>query len=335
MEARHHVTASKGDKQLHVFVAGVKEKLHACRELVHALARLCGHVDHIVAIEHVAQLCQNEWIGLVNLVNNDDLRRSFLAGFLHDVVDNLVHRFNLLERERVRPIDHVQHEICGEDFFQRGLEGFHQLSRQVAHEADGVGEDDLAAVGKLGSACGGIQRGEQGILNQHACARHRVDEGGLSSIGVAGNCDLRHGGTLTLRAFDLTGGLHRFEFFAQQRHLGTDAATVRLDLGFTRTTQAHTAVGTGTATCLARKIATPTTRVRVEVLQLRQGDLRLAFLGLRMLCKDVQNEHGAVNDLGVESTLEGRELAGGELTIADDGIGAGSGHNIFELCSLA
>ena len=87
----------------------------------------------------------------------------------------------------------MQHNIGGQYLFQGGFEGLDQLRGQVADKPDGVGEDDLAAVGKRGTASGGVQRGKECVLHQHAGAGHGVDERGLSSIGVAGNGYLRDG----------------------------------------------------------------------------------------------------------------------------------------------
>ena len=54
-----------------------------------------------------------------------------------------------------------------------------------------------------------------------------------------------------------------------------------------------------------------------------------------MLGKDVKDEHGAVNDLGVKRTLECGELAGVKLTIADHGIGTGGLDDIAQFLHLA
>ena len=333
--AGHHIAAGEGNLQLDVAIAGVEEELHARGKLVDSLARARGYVDDVLVVEYVAQLGEHQRVGLVDLIDHDDLGRGLLPGFGHNVIDDLVDRLNLLEREWVRAIDHVQHDIGGQHLFQGGFEGFDQLRGQVADKADGVGEYDLAAVGKRGTASGGVQRGKECVLHQHAGAGHGVNERGLSGVGVAGNGYLRDSRALTLGTLDLTGGLHSAQLLAQPGHLRADAAAIRLDLGLTGTAQADAAIGAGAAARLARKVAAPTTGMGVEVFQLCQGDLRLALFGLGVLGKDVKDEHRAVNDLGVKRALESGELARIELAIAYHGIGAGGLDDVAQFLDLA
>ena len=50
-----------------------------------------------------------------------------------------------------------------------------------------------------------------------------------------------------------------------------------------------------------------------------------------MLGENVEDEHGPVNNLDVESLFQGDHLAGRKLTIADHGINIGGLNDIFEL----
>ena len=114
------------------------------------------------------------------------------------------------------------------------------------------------------------------------------------------------------------------ELAAQLGHLGVDPAPVGLDLGLTGATATDAAAaGADPATGLAGEVATPAAQPLHQVLQLGQLDLRLALLGLRVLGEDVEDQRGAVDDLDLDPVLEVAQLAGRELAVADDGVGAG------------
>ena len=144
-------------------------------------------------VEYVTQLGEHQRVGLVDLIDHNNFGRCLLACCRDDVINYLVYRLDLLEREWVRAVDHVQHNIGGQHLFQGGFERLDQLRGQVADKADGVGEDDLAAVGKRGTASRGVQRGKECVLHQHAGAGHGVNERRLSGVGVAGYGYLRDG----------------------------------------------------------------------------------------------------------------------------------------------
>ena len=54
-----------------------------------------------------------------------------------------------------------------------------------------------------------------------------------------------------------------------------------------------------------------------------------------MLSEDVEDESGAVHDLGTYDVLQRAALGGGELTIDDDRVGTHSANHLSELPGLA
>src|SRR5699024_7175211 len=131
-----------------------------------------------------------------------------------------------------------------------------------------------------------------------------------------------------------TGGVHAGEFTAQTRHVGTQSTAVRLDLRLTWTTQAHTTVGTGATTGLAREAATPATHTGDEVFHLGQRHLCLTLTGFGVLGEDVQHQHRAVHDLDVEFTFQRDQLGGAEFTVTDHGVRAGGLDDLLEFTDL-
>src|SRR6516165_3507667 len=79
----------------------------------------------------------------------------------------------------------------------------------------------------------------------------------------------------------------------------------------------------------------PAAQPRQQVLELRQFHLRLALLAAGVLREDVQDEGGAVDDLHLHHALQPSQLAGGELVVADDRVGAGRHHQGRQLGGLA
>ena len=64
------------------------------------------------------------------------------------------------------------HEQVGRgDLLERRAEGLDELVRQVADEADGVGERVVAPVGVAARGGRGVEGGEQRVLDQHARRR--------------------------------------------------------------------------------------------------------------------------------------------------------------------
>src|SRR5690606_19838663 len=151
-----------------------------------------------------------------------------------------------------------------------------------------------------------------------ARAGETVEQGGLAGVGVAGDDDRGHLVALALLPLDLAAGLHLRDLPAHLRHLLADAAPVRLDLGLTGTAGGEAAALA--AAHLAGQRLTPAAQPRQHVLHLRERDLRLALPGLGVLGEDVEDQRRAVDDLDLDDVLEVDELAGAELTVADDGV---------------
>ncbi len=130
--------------------------------------------------------------------------------------------------------------------------------------------------------------------------------------------------------------LHVGELATQLGDAGVDAAAVGLDLGLTGTTATDAAtLRADAATGLARQVAAPATETLLHVAQLGQLDLRLPLTALRVLGEDVEDQRSAVDDLDLDAVLEVPELAGRQLAVADDGVGATDADDLAEALDLA
>ena len=253
-----------------------------------------------------------------------------------DLVQHLADRLDLRQRVRVRTVHHVQQQIRVRDLLQRRAERLDDVVRQVPDEPDGVGERVHPAVGRRRPAGGRVQGREQRVLDQDTGTGDLVQQRGLARVGVARDRDRRDRVPAALLAHRRPRALHVLQLAAQLGDLGVDPAPVGLDLGFTGTTATDTATGRADAsTGLAGQVATPTTQPLLHVLQLGQLDLGLAFLALRVLGEDVQDQRGPVDHLDLELVLQVAQLRGGQLAVGDHRVGAERRDQVAQVGHLA
>jgi hypothetical protein len=226
-------------------------------------------------------------------------------------------------------------EVGLADLLQRRAERLDQLVRQVPDEAHRVGQRVDPALGGAGLAGSGVQGGEQRVLDQHAGPGEPIEQTGLAGVGVTRDRDAGHRVPPAAGPLGLADGRHAGDLASQPGDPRTDAPPVGLELGLTRTAQADAAVAAGRAAGLPAHRLTPTAQARQQVLQLRQLDLGLALLALRVLGEDVQDQGDPVDDLDLGLGLQVAQLAGRELAVADDGVGTGRGHDSAQVADLA
>ena len=162
-----------------------------------------------------------------------------------------MHRGHLTERIRVGAVHDVQQQIGVHRLLQGRAERFDQVVGQMPDEPDGVSEGVHAAVCCLSAPGGGVEGGEERVLNQHARTGQPVEQRTLARVRVP---DDRHAGHLVARALrplGLADGVQLAQPAPQHLDAGLDAATVGLDLGLARTTATDTGPGCGATTSLA------------------------------------------------------------------------------------
>ncbi len=227
----------------------------------------------------------------------------------------------------------MQDEVGVADLLHRGAERLDEVVGQVTDEADRVGQGVDPAARRLGPAHGRVEGGEQCVLHQHARAREAVEQRGLACVGVAGDGDRGHLVAAPFLPLDVAAGLHLRDLPAHLRHLLADPSPVGFDLGLTGAAGGHAA--TAAATHLPGQRGTPAAQSRQHVLHLRERDLCLTLPGLGVLGEDVEDQGGPVDDLHLDDVFEGDELAGAELAVADDGVGAALHDDVPQLAGLA
>ena len=121
------------------------------------------------------------------------------------------------------------------------LEGLDQLVGQLLDEADGVGQQVVAA-GELEAAGGRVEGVEEPVPHPDLGAGQRVQQRRLAGVGVAGEGDPRQRGALAPGAHHAAVALEPAEPAAQGRDPVAGEAAVGLDLALARAPGADAAV---------------------------------------------------------------------------------------------
>jgi hypothetical protein len=169
------------------------------------------------------------------------------------------------------------------DLFEGGAEARNECVGKVADEADGIGEQDLAAGRKLQLPKFGVESGEHAGRFEHTGLGEGIEEGALAGVGVADEGD--HGdrdclAALPLLVADAADGV---ELGLDLVDAKVDLAAIGLELGFAR------AAGSDATTKL-RHGATASGEAGQLVFELGEFYLELALAGLGVAGEDVEDE---------------------------------------------
>ena len=140
--------------------------------------------------------------------------------------------------------DH-EHDVGERGLLERAGERVDELVRQLADEADRVGEHVVAVVVAVAPR-GRVERLEQAVAHRDLGVGERVEERRLAGVGVAGERDERHAGAEAPGALRAAGARHLLDAAAQRLDALAHHAAVDLHLGLAR--PAHVDAGAQTAT---------------------------------------------------------------------------------------
>jgi len=268
----------------------------------------------------------------------------------------VVHHEALLLPAGVARVDHVQEEIGLADFVERGAEARDEMVRELADEADGVGEKQTGGPGdretRTGRAPSGlpvrrssrlqrhfprqrIQRRKQPVLHHDlaisrsrriARAQKRAKDRALAGVRVADQ--RRAERTLATLALDLARLLHFDEPLLEHPDPVADESAVGLELRLAGAPHADAAAE-------LLEVRPQLFESRQRVLELRQLHLELRLRAPRPECEDIENELGAVDDAFAELGFEGLALARREFLVEEHQRRLETGDQRLELLDLA
>ncbi len=206
------------------------------------------------------------------------------------LLEGLVDDPQLLFIARMGNIDDVQQNIGLADFIQRTFEAFHEVVGQLADKSDGVAEQERCIL-KDYFAGSRIEGGKELILGEDVALAQEIHERGFADVSVADQCDAdKFSAVLTLGECLFVDLL---QTAAQQGDLIAGDPAVSLDFRLTRTP------GPDTAPQPFEVIPHPA-KPWQNILILSQFYLKLGLRRLGPTGKDIEDQVGPVNGLGVE-----------------------------------
>ena len=123
-----------------------------------------------------------------------------------------MHRIKLLLGMRMADVQNVQQQIGMNGFFERRLEAGDQIVRQIAHETDGIAQQNFRAALQLPRAGLGIERGEEFVVRIRARGGQRVEQRAFAGVGVSDDA----GGEMLARSLGDQAGLAILNFLDLQ-----------------------------------------------------------------------------------------------------------------------
>src|SRR6185295_7059117 len=215
----------------------------------------------------------------------------------------------------MRDVAHVDQQIGRRDLFQRRPERRDQLGREVGDEADRVGQDRLVDPGQADIAHGRVEGREQQILREHGFSGQPVEKGGFSSVGIADQGNHRPRRALAPAAVQRAGALHLVELALDLGHALANQPAVGLDLGLAG------AAEEAEAAALALEVGPAPDQAPRLILQVSELDLQLALGGRRPLAEYLEDQAGAVDDLGPDLVFQILLLDRGQRRVDDQQSG--------------
>ena len=195
----------------------------------------------------------------------------------------------------------MQQEIGVPQFFERGLERLDEIRRQLADEADGVGEQDLPLkLRQPETARRRVQRIEKAVVRRDVRARQTVEHRGFSGVRVPDERDHRHGVFLAAAALRRADAAHLFKIGLQILDDPADMPPVGLELRFAGAARADGCARTGLALEMGPHAGQP----RQQIFILRELHLQPALLCAGALGENIENESAPVHDAHAELFLD-------------------------------
>src|SRR5690606_18267893 len=168
--------------------------------------------------------------------------------------------------------------------------------REVSYEPDRIGYGDRARAFDPHAPRGGVERGKELVGRIGIGLRERIEQRRLAGVGIT-HQRYRHHATAhscpTLRmtlAFDLA------QSFPQQLDLVADDAAIHFKLRLAGAPHADT-------TPLTFQVGPHAGQASDQMLQLREFDLKLAFMATRPKRKDVEDQTDTIDHAQLEHTL--------------------------------
>ncbi len=215
---------------------------------------------------------------------------------------------------------------------QGRLEGLDQLVGQLLDEADGVGQQVVAAA-ELEAAGGRVEGVEEPVPHPDLGPGQGVEQGRLAGVGVAGEGDPGQRRGVALGSHHAAVLFEVLEPAAQSGDAVAGEPAVGLDLGLARAPGADAAVHAAGAEAL--EVGPEPPHAGHVVFELGQLDLELALGRVGVVGEDVEDDGGAVDHRHPQGRLEVALLARCQLVVAGDQVGVAGADLLLQLVEPA
>ena len=222
------VAAVVGHEELDDRRHGPQARRHRVEQTVGDPAPVAAETDRLPPGARTRSSLIASGVGDVGLVDHEQLGHRVGT----DLAQHGAHGVDLgRARRATAAVDDVQEEIGVDHLVERGAERFHQLVREALHEADGVGHEHGLAAGQAQAPGGGVEGGEQAVLDQHAGVGDPVEQRGLARVRVADEREGRDRAAATRLALGGAVLGQAVEVAFELRDPREDAAAIDLELG--------------------------------------------------------------------------------------------------------
>ena len=260
----------------------------------------------------------------VDLVEDEQPRRRVSA----DLLEDRVHRRNRLAPPALGlgRVHDVDDEIGEDRLLERRLERLDELMRELADEADRVGDEVAPPAVPIG-ARSRIERVEEPLPHADTRARQRVQQGGLARVRVSGEGDGRERGAR--RRARITSRL-RSSRARRRRRLAIRSRASRRSVSIWVSPGPRVPIPPPKPLQVGPQAA----HAREVVLELGQLDLELSLGAMGVVGEDVEDHRGAVDHGHPERRLQVPLLTGHKLVVAGDEVRVARGDLALELGEL-
>ena len=187
----------------------------------------------------------------------------------------------------------------------------------------------LVPDGQRHLAHGGVEGGEELVAGGDGGPGEAVEEGGLAGVGVADQGHDRVGHAAAGLAVQAAGAADLLQLLLDAGDALGDLAAVELELGLAG------AAGEAEAAALALKMGPGADEAGALVGEGRQLDLEHALAGARTVAEDLQDQAGAVDDLGLPALLQVALLDRRQRGVDDHELGGLGLQPVGDLLDLA
>jgi len=170
--------------------------------------------------------------------------------------------------------------------------------RQIANKSDGIGQDDLAAIGQAQTTGQGVQSGEQLVGCVGSGASQRIEQGRLPGICIANQRDRKGFPAAARPPTGTTLTLELVKACTQLPRLGVEHSAIELNLLLAWTATLPN------ATALPFEVSPAANQATELVFDTGEFDLQLALITASALRENVEDQFGSIDDWNPQQLVQ-------------------------------